>query len=289
MTLYEVLGVDILATPKEIHKAYRRRARNLHPDMNAQASPADRAAAERMMAELNAAWDVLSDPVKKQKYDNESGVRDILDHIEKWEEPPLPSGFDYWPRRGLFGPRMGGMHFARIGDAMWRALSIAPVGGDLSSLRPLWPGGVWMLSARGRPVTDDQLAHISGMFSLRRLDLSDTQVGDEGMQHLIGLDRLNDLRLSGTGITDRGLETIGRLDSLEYLELNRTGITDAGLEHLADLVILDYLDLRSTQIQGPGLAFLRRLEDLDSMYLPRGVDRKYKRALKEAIPHLEFR
>ncbi len=288
-TYYEVLGVDIVSTPKEIQKAYKRLARKLHPDVNAELSAGDRAVAERLLGEVNEAWEVLSDPVKKQEYDNDSGVRTMIESIERWEEPPLPKGFDYWPRRDVFARRTLGMHHARIGDGIWRSLSIVPLSEDLSSLRELWPSGVWFLSGRAKPITDDQLSHISGMYSLRKLDLSETKVGDAGMRHLMELNRLNDLRLSGTRVTDSGLKMIGRLDSLEALELADTQITDAGLEHLADLVILDHLDLRGTGVKGPGLVFLHKLADLDVIFLPRGVKRQYKSALKEAIPHLEFR
>ncbi len=61
---YEVLGLSKGATDDEIKKAYRRLAKQYHPDMN----PGDKVA-ENKFKEVNEAYDVLGDPDKKAKYD----------------------------------------------------------------------------------------------------------------------------------------------------------------------------------------------------------------------------
>lgn len=61
--LYEVLGVDRNADISDIKKAYRHKARKLHPDVNHTPT------AEEDFKELNEAYDVLSDPSKRAQYD----------------------------------------------------------------------------------------------------------------------------------------------------------------------------------------------------------------------------
>src|SRR6478735_10506733 len=61
---YEVLGVDESATPKDITRAYRKLARQHHPDAN----PGNDQSEERFK-EVSAAYDVLGDESKRKEYD----------------------------------------------------------------------------------------------------------------------------------------------------------------------------------------------------------------------------
>src|SRR6476659_8943233 len=62
---YAVLGVPKTASQADIKKAFRKLARQHHPD----AKPGD-AAAERTFKEVNEANEVLSDPAKRKQYDD---------------------------------------------------------------------------------------------------------------------------------------------------------------------------------------------------------------------------
>ena len=61
---YETLGVETGASEAELKKAYRNLAKKYHPDMH----PGD-AESERKFKEVNEAYEVLSDPEKREKYD----------------------------------------------------------------------------------------------------------------------------------------------------------------------------------------------------------------------------
>jgi molecular chaperone DnaJ len=66
---YKTLGVDKQATAEDIKKAYRKLARQYHPDRN----PGDKQA-EARFKEISQAHDVLGDPEKRKQYDSGSGA-----------------------------------------------------------------------------------------------------------------------------------------------------------------------------------------------------------------------
>src|ERR1051325_8903139 len=61
---YQSLGVSKTATEEEIRKAFRKLARKYHPDV-----AKNKAEAEEKFKEINEAYEVLSDPEKRKKYD----------------------------------------------------------------------------------------------------------------------------------------------------------------------------------------------------------------------------
>ncbi len=61
--LYEILGVSREASADEIKKSYRKLARQYHPDVNADSE------AEERFKEISVAYEILSDPQKRQQYD----------------------------------------------------------------------------------------------------------------------------------------------------------------------------------------------------------------------------
>ena len=105
---YDVLEVSRDASPDDIKRAYRRLARELHPDTNPDP------AAEERFKEITVAYEVLSDPEKRQRYDRYGteglggdpfgggGINDIFDAFFGSGSP-----FGGGGRRGPSGPPRG--------------------------------------------------------------------------------------------------------------------------------------------------------------------------------------
>ena len=81
---YEMLGISKEATPNEIKQAYRKLARQYHPDVN----PGDKAAEERFKL-LGEAYGVLSDPDKREQYEQYSRY---------WKQKGFSKGWGKWQR-----------------------------------------------------------------------------------------------------------------------------------------------------------------------------------------------
>ena len=75
---YKILGVDRSASERDIKQAYRKLARQYHPDVN----PGDKSAEEKFK-QINEAYEVLSDKDDRQKYDK---YGDQWQHAEQFEK-----------------------------------------------------------------------------------------------------------------------------------------------------------------------------------------------------------
>lgn len=73
---YKILGVSKTATQDEIKKAYRKLALKWHPDKN-NASEEQKVLADKMFKDIGEAYALLSDPQKRDRYDNGMDLEDI--------------------------------------------------------------------------------------------------------------------------------------------------------------------------------------------------------------------
>jgi DnaJ-class molecular chaperone len=113
---YDVLGVARGAPEKEIRSAYRKLARKHHPDVN----PNDRSA-EARFKEINAAYEVLSDPDKRKKYDRYGDRWQYADEIEEAQRRQSAAGWARGgPDGGGFGFEVPGADFGSIFDSLFR-------------------------------------------------------------------------------------------------------------------------------------------------------------------------
>ena len=121
---YKALGVDRKASDEEIKKAYRKLARQYHPDAN----HGDKDAEERFK-EVQQAYSILSDEKKRKEYDSGGGI--------------FGGGFD----PGSFRTGAGGGGFGGFGDILSDLF-----GGGARSRR--------LCRARARPRPRDRGAHL---------------------------------------------------------------------------------------------------------------------------------
>ncbi|MER3558845.1 MAG: molecular chaperone DnaJ, partial [Armatimonadota bacterium] len=115
---YAILGVPRNATEKEIKAAYRKLARQYHPDVN----PGDKNAEERFK-EINEAYQVLSDPEKRAAYDR---------YGEQWQAYQRMReqyGENFQPEGGFGGMPFGFESFADFIEQLLRGgASTRPTG-----------------------------------------------------------------------------------------------------------------------------------------------------------------
>ena len=109
---YQILGVSPDADEKAIRQAFRKLARQYHPDVN----PGDKAAEERFKA-INEANQVLSDPEQRKKYDalraqyqrwQQGGRRPQDFNWQEWSAPPGEGVYEYYGSFDDLGDLFGG-------------------------------------------------------------------------------------------------------------------------------------------------------------------------------------
>ncbi len=110
---YKILGVSKDASEKEIKQAFRRLARQLHPDIN----PGDKQA-EARFKRINEAHAVLSDPDKRQKYDRYGDNWQQADRIESRRGQSDGATFDFGFGRGPYSTDVGHDVFGGLGDLL---------------------------------------------------------------------------------------------------------------------------------------------------------------------------
>lgn len=101
---YQVLGLPRTASADDVKKAYRRLARQYHPDLH---SGSKKTEMEKKFKELNEANEVLSDPDKRKKYDQYGAQWEQAEAYEKARQQAGAQGFR-WEQTG---PGGGGADF----------------------------------------------------------------------------------------------------------------------------------------------------------------------------------
>lgn len=128
-------------------------------------------------------------------------------------------------------------------------------------------------------ITDEGIACLVKMPSLRRLNIASSQVTDRGLEYLSQIKTLECLELpqDQKGITDRGLEYLSCLPNLKHLsisrfhfndpKMNKEYYTDKGMEYLSRCSKLEELRIGSIGITNVGMEHIAKMTGLKSLGL----------------------
>lgn len=192
---YDVLGIARSASEEEIKKAFRKLARQYHPDV-----AKNKAIAENKFKEINEANEVLSDPEKRRKYD-ELGAN--WNHPERQTVHPQ--------ERFGGGPAEGSeFHFDGTGFSDFFEQFFGSRGRPLGGFGRTWEGGTGgePFAQRGQDIEGDILVTLdeilSGSTRTIRLQRTDPRTGQSAMQTLRvkippGVRESQLIRLAGIG------------------------------------------------------------------------------------------
>jgi len=201
---YEVLGVARTATDAEIKSAFRKLARKHHPDMVAEGS---KEGAEERFKEINEAYEVLSDPEKRQRYDTLGAGWD-----KQGGPPPgrggAGGGFGHWGGGGGEEFEFQGTGFSDFFERFF--------GGGQSDFYPGGGGGGGPLPRKGHDVEADLLVSLEESLQGSTRELSLRRPGSNSQQSFqvripAGVREGQRLRVAGQGNPGRGGSGAGDL------------------------------------------------------------------------------
>jgi Leucine Rich repeat len=140
-------------------------------------------------------------------------------------------------------------------------------------------------------ISDEGVAHLTGLRNLRVLFITNSQVTDAGLRHLSRLRSVEHLTLEGMGFSDRGLAYLSEMNRLKSLSLwnGVPGMTDIGLASLGGLKDLELLDLRGCKVTDRGLEQLLGLTKLRALSLDGSlITQDGRNRLQASMPGLKI-
>lgn len=117
-------------------------------------------------------------------------------------------------------------------------------------------------------VSDDGLAALAPLKSLKVIALDDLWIGKAGLDHLSALGSLEEVYLSATIVDDEAVAVLQKFPRLRKLRLARTNITDAALASLATCEKLEEIDLSEiSTLTDAGMSSLAAIKSLKKLNL----------------------
>lgn len=151
---YQVLGVDRKATPDDIKKSFRKLAMKYHPDRNK-----DNKQAEEKFKEINEAYEVLSDPKKRERYDQ------LGSSYQQWQQRGgNPGNFnwnEWYTGQGRRGQQVNPEDFGDIFGGFSDFFRVIFGGMPVSGRQPTRQPGAQQAAQARRPANYEQKVQIT--------------------------------------------------------------------------------------------------------------------------------
>lgn len=117
-------------------------------------------------------------------------------------------------------------------------------------------------------ITNSALWPLTGMTSLKELDLSRcSKVDDGAIDHILSIPNLEKLHISETSVTAKGVKLLASLGNLSHLDLGGLPVDDITLTSLQVLKKLQYIDLWGSEISNEGAVVLNLFPRLTHLNL----------------------
>ena len=156
---------------------------------------------------------------------------------------------------------LSGADSSQTGVAQW----IESIGGQVVRGPD---GAIVEVSVARTWATDNDIARIAEIKTIKRLDIGTTYVTDRGIEKLQQLQQLEELILdTDEFITDASLNYLRANKNLRRLVLRGTDVTDVGMPHLTALTNLKSLDLSHTMLGDVGVETISALAGLEELNL----------------------
>ena len=166
---------------------------------------------------------------------------------------------------------VGGKLICTPSAPQWLYLATGDIGTeifDVPAAIDLYNGNNPLKGKGGRNelVTDEWLKRLSGVTTLRRLDLANCSIQGNGLQHIAALVGLRELNLTLTPVTDDGLRHLAGLTELRALGLASSQCTGTGFAHLKALRKLESVNFHFTPLNDAGLLAISQVPISDRLW-----------------------
>lgn len=166
---------------------------------------------------------------------------------------------------------VGGKLICTPSAPQWLTLATGDLGTeifDVPTIVDLYNGNNPLKGQGGRneKVTDEWLECLSGVSTLRRIDLANCALQGDGLRHLSHLTGLREVNLTLTPITDEALRHLAGLIELRVLGLASTQCTGTGFTHLKALKKLENVNFHFTPLNDDGLRAITQVPISDRLW-----------------------